>query len=815
MKKVFCLLLLVSMATICANAQYKVSGEVVDSTGTSESYVTVRIYKDADMTKPIAIGTSDIDGNFTQTLPSAGDYILRITSVGKTPSEIKFSLHPAHRTKDFGKIVMRMSENTLGEVEVIAQRPLVVSEVDRISYDVQGDEDSKTSTIIEMLRKVPMVTVDGNNEIRVKGEANFKIYKNGKPNNSFTNNPKEVLSSIPASMIKRIEVITEPGAKYDAEGVGGILNIVTIDNMKVKGVIGNLFASYDTKGTPNMGAYLTTQIDKFTASVNYGYFGISEKATRNNTVSEYLYRQSGDTQRYEDTSTSKGYGNYMSFEASYEPDSLNLITAAFDGFFYKVKPTGTSTTSFFNNAGERLYGYSDRFHFPDFNNYNFAGKVDYQRLTRHKGESIVLSYLLNTTTNKSTQYNELDDLFNPPFDYTSYYTDNNQHFWEHTFQADYTRPFGSKHKINAGAKYILRDNSSNTEQRYDNSATNATDFSHNTQVAALYAEYMFNTGPVGARAGVRYEYSYLAAKFKDGKTPDFHQDLNDIVPTIGANWRINPANSLNLTFGSRINRPGISYLNPAVIATPNSVSQGNPDLSSAHSYSFRLSYMLMKPKITLNASTDYVFCNEQITQISEVRDNIIYNSYGNVGHARRLSCNGYIQWRATQKTSIMVNASGGYSKLANPSLGLSNSRWTWGFYAQASQQLPWMLRIEALGGRFSSGINDLYGRTSAMYFHSITLSRSFLKENRLSVRINAQNPFGSSNMRIKSYRTGGDYIGSAIISRHQRAVSVTVSWRFGSLNAQVKKTVKTISNDDIVGGAQTGASGNNGSNTQN
>ena len=356
MKKVFCLLLLVSMATICANAQYKVSGEVVDSTGTSESYVTVRIYKDADMTKPIAIGTSDIDGNFTQTLPSAGDYILRITSVGKTPSEIKFSLHPAHRTKDFGKIVMRMSENTLGEVEVIAQRPLVVSEVDRISYDVQGDEDSKTSTIIEMLRKVPMVTVDGNNEIRVKGEANFKIYKNGKPNNSFTNNPKEVLSSIPASMIKRIEVITEPGAKYDAEGVGGILNIVTIDNMKVKGVIGNLFASYDTKGTPNMGAYLTTQIDKFTASVNYGYFGISEKATRNNTVSEYLYRQSGDTQRYEDTSTSKGYGNYMSFEASYEPDSLNLITAAFDGFFYKVKPTGTSTTSFFNNAGERLYG---------------------------------------------------------------------------------------------------------------------------------------------------------------------------------------------------------------------------------------------------------------------------------------------------------------------------------------------------------------------------------------------------------------------------------------------------------------------------
>lgn len=109
----------------------------------------------------------------------------------------------------------------------------------------------------------------------------------------------------------------------------------------------------------------------------------------------------------------------------------------------------------------------------------------------------------------------------------------------------------------------------------------------------------------------------------------------------------------------------------------------------------------------------------------------------------------------------------------------------------------------------------MYGRTSAMHFHNITLSRSFLKEDRLSVRINAQNPFGPTDMRIKSYRTGGDYTGLAVTSRNQRSVSVTVSWRFGSLNAQVKKTVKTISNDDIVGGAQTGTSENNGSNTRN
>ena len=104
----------------------------------------------------------------------------------------------------------------LSEVEVKAIRPLVKAEIDRLAYDVQGDGDAKTSTVLEMLRKVPLVTVDAEDNIRVKGSTNFKIYKNGHPDPGISSNPKEVLKAIPASMIKHIEVITEPGAKYDA-----------------------------------------------------------------------------------------------------------------------------------------------------------------------------------------------------------------------------------------------------------------------------------------------------------------------------------------------------------------------------------------------------------------------------------------------------------------------------------------------------------------------------------------------------------------------------------------------------------------------
>ena len=122
----------------------------------------------------------------------------------------------------------------LDGVVVKAQRQLVKQEIDRIAYDVQHDEESKTQTVMDMLRKVPMVTVDGQDNIQVKGNSNFKVYKNGHYDPSLSKNAKEVFKSMSASMVKRIEVITDPGAREDAEGAEAILNIVTLTNTRCK-----------------------------------------------------------------------------------------------------------------------------------------------------------------------------------------------------------------------------------------------------------------------------------------------------------------------------------------------------------------------------------------------------------------------------------------------------------------------------------------------------------------------------------------------------------------------------------------------------
>ena len=162
-------------------------------------------------------------------------------------------------------------------VTVKAQRQLIKQDIDRIGYDVQADEESKTLTVLDMLRKVPMVTVDGEDNIKVKGNSSFKIYKNGHLDPSLTQNAKEILKSMPASMVKRIEVITDPGAREDAEGVNAILNIVMMDGRSFNGVTGGVNLSYSTTKAPSISGNMTTQFGKAIVSIDAGYNKMTEQ----------------------------------------------------------------------------------------------------------------------------------------------------------------------------------------------------------------------------------------------------------------------------------------------------------------------------------------------------------------------------------------------------------------------------------------------------------------------------------------------------------------------------------------------------------
>ena len=186
----------------------------------------------------------------------------------------------------------------LGELTVKAQRQMVKTKDDRVSYDVASDPEAKTNPLIEMLKKVPFVTVDADGTIKVKGSSDFKIFKNGRPDQSFTNNAKELFKGLPASMVKRIEVITEPGAKYDAEGLVGILNIVMDRQSQMKGLTGTVSSNgtFGDSGNPyNGNLFLTAQTGKLTIAP---YFGMAFQKWHQTETTDYVYTDTNN--RYHD-----------------------------------------------------------------------------------------------------------------------------------------------------------------------------------------------------------------------------------------------------------------------------------------------------------------------------------------------------------------------------------------------------------------------------------------------------------------------------------------------------------------------------------
>lgn len=282
MKRFFSAAALTFIVTaFCHAAGYSVRGTVADSIGEPEAYATVRVYPHADTAKVTAHGITADDGSFSLSLKTPGQYLLKIISIGRTPVSRGFSVSAQAPVADLGTLTVRADDKMLDEVTVTATKPLVTKEIDRIGYDVQADDDSKTATLDEMLRRVPLVSVDAEGNITVKGSSNFKIYKNGRPNNSFTRNAKDIFKAIPASMIKKIEVITDPGAREDAEGVGAILNIITLESTTMKGVTGNVSLNYDTRtGVPTPNFWGSTQIDKVTLSLYAGGQYMSKKQTK-------------------------------------------------------------------------------------------------------------------------------------------------------------------------------------------------------------------------------------------------------------------------------------------------------------------------------------------------------------------------------------------------------------------------------------------------------------------------------------------------------------------------------------------------------
>ena len=689
---------------------------------------------------------------------------------------------------------------TLDEVVVAQRRKLIKNDIDKLTYDVQHDKTAQTKTTLEILKKIPLVTVDGQENIRVQGSTSFKVYKNGHPDPSLSGqNLKDILKAIPASTIKKIEVITDPGAKYDAEGTTAILNIVMMSSSKLQGVSGNVNSEVDTYGSVRLGTYLTTKVGKLTTTVNYNYRNQSRKQTENNREEVYNYVKTGEQKRKYGTNSTAATIHFGNISASYEIDSLNLLTASANFFGYKVDANTQSTNERWDKNSQLIYKFDNNMTTPGYSVLDIGGRLDYQHKTHLDGEVLTLSYMLAVTRQHTIFRQMYNNMVNFPVSYTSYDQNTRERFTEHTFQIDYVRPFGKYHKIESGTKYILRYNNSTSLMDYQGTTPDMeSKFKHNAQVAAAYLSYIFTAGKWAARAGLRYEFTRMKASYPDGSNADYHANLNDWVPSASLQYKISDGQTLKVSYNTSINRPGIDYLNPAVISTPTAVSFGNANLGSSRNQALHLEYMLVTSKLTLQLSPDYSFTNNGITNIIYEQNRKDVSTYQNVLKSKVFGISSYTEWTPFTGTSFTLNADIRYTRITLPTPSIKNSGCGGGIYFNWEQKIPWELTLTtSIGGEYGNRIYDPYAIEGRWFYYYFTLTRRFFKD-KLTVSISAESPFIKE--RSTTYRiVRGDYTGYERSVMYPRYFNIGFSWSFGKLKASVKTAARSIENDDLVG----------------
>jgi outer membrane receptor protein involved in Fe transport len=761
-------------------------------------FVTVELLRKSDQAV-LSKTNTDAEGKYSMATDENEALLVKVNVIGYQSVTVPVEAGAANVTVP--AVYLELDYQKMTAVNVVSKRPLVKQEIDGLSYDVQADPESKFTSLLDMIRKVPFISVDADDNVKLKSSSSYRVLIDGKESSIIAGNPRDVFKSMPATNVLRIEVITNPPSKYDGEGLAGIINIITVKKMAANGYNGSIGVNYKDPSGPWSNANINFKAGRLGISAYAGFSFANIPLTNFTIVQRSLIGLPATVSQRGRASTNSDR-EYMSTQISYEIDSLTVATASLG---YNMNSSDRSRyihTNQISSTISQSYSLNNQ---TETKGDGYDLGLDFQRLSK-KNKARFLTGSYRYSANKSNVFNSVESFEKINYEQADFNQRNKSGVREHTGQLDYTIPV-KKIIIETGVKAILRDNFSYFLVRsYDSAAGgfkddpfSSNDFTYQQNVYSVYNSYLANLNKWTFRLGARLERTTVDARFITAST-NFSTEYNNFLPSLAVQHKLSKATSINLGYSERIRRPGIAQLNPFVDRqNPVSLVVGNPFLKPELSQAFSLNLSVSK-KVNFNFGASYSYSNNTIQTFAKSdASGITTFTFGNLGKNKSLGFDMNINYPVTKQLNVSLNSQLNFLRfsgfISNDSIpfGRNGTVGNVNLFAGYKFGKEWRTSLTLL--YFSPNIN-LQGTSSPFYYASWSLSKNLLKK-RLTISGSISNPF-SRFLRYETDTYDQRFIQNIDNEIVYRRFNLGVNFKFGKLkDGSIKKSRENIKNDDV------------------
>jgi|GEM_PF-890217 len=784
-----------------ANAQStRLSLKITDSSGVAVTRATASL-QNAETKTVVKQVTADSTGacTFLNLLP--GKYVITASSVEyANVSTPVFEITPGMPSLMLNDIKISIRTNELAGVTVVVTKPLIQSLDDKVVYNVDNDPSLAGLSASEALAKVPFVSVDGNGGVQVKGQSSFQILLNGKQTSMFASNTAEVLKSFPASMISKIEVITNPSAKYEGEGITGLINIIT--KKKVAGYNGSTSFHYNTLGqiNPNLGFNLKkgktglTSFFYFARNTGFNTYG-SKNYLPLNTTAPFAGRY------FKDNAHNEGYTGGGNLELSYDPDSTQALS-----LYGRMINSGSE-----NSQNSNIVTSSSNVTVLEKSNFSTSENADqptneigtdYLKQFKRKGNNLSVGFNFQSRKQKSVVNSYQENTVAPDRTLVNNSKAKNRQL---SFQVDYTHVLTSRSKLEFGTRIIARHvNSRYTGQVKDPSSgiyipdpQNTNELKYRQDVIGAYSVFTHNLPgqKITIKAGLRLEKTNVRGHFISSNT-EVQQNYYSLLPSFSMNKTFAKNRKLTLAYNRRLSRPGLAFLNPFIDnRDPLFISYGNEKLKPEFADNAEVSFVSFSGKINYSIALNASFLNGNIQRyfiFNEVSGKT-EQTYGNIGQSKLLGLNGFLSYTAGEKFSASINLSLSHASIRNTMIPGEKKK---GMYGSINSSINYNASQKL---SFSSNMNysrapvQLQGQNGDYLFYNLVAS-CWIYQKKFLVYIGGINFFDKYWENKSEFRSANFYQ-QTINNRPMRALSVGLRFNFGRLKENTSRK-KGVTIDD-------------------